>query len=288
MNEARVVVVNGALFGVIYGLFAIGLVIVYRGSRVINFAHGEIGMVGAFLFDELWRDRGVALGLALVAGIGFSAVVAGMTDRYFISPLRSQPKVNSLVVTIALSGLLLFAAGRRWGLRSRYTKPIIAGHSVNVLGVAVQPIQVLMLAASLMIVLLLVLLYEYTPFGLEMRAVALDPFAAGQVGVNVTRVSTMTWAMAGAIAATCGILISSQVAFNVGFMTPLLLRALTAAFIGGLTRPLKVFGAGVGLGVVEGLIRLWWPARGVIEVILAGLILVMLLTGPARLVQAEA
>jgi branched-subunit amino acid ABC-type transport system permease component len=111
MSDARIVVVNGALFGVIYGLFAIGLVIVYRGSRVINFAHGEIGMVGAFLFDELWRDHGIALGLAIVAGIGFSALVAGMTDRYFISPLRSQPKVNSMVVTIALSGLLLFAAG---------------------------------------------------------------------------------------------------------------------------------------------------------------------------------
>src|SRR5205085_11030420 len=115
LKNLLVVVLNGGFFGLIYGVFAVGLVIVYRGARVINFAHGEIGMVGAFVFDELWRDRGVGLGLALIAGIAFSSAVAAATDRFFISPLRTKPRVNSLVVTIAVSGLLLFAAGRRCG-----------------------------------------------------------------------------------------------------------------------------------------------------------------------------
>jgi branched-chain amino acid transport system permease protein len=114
----------------------------------------------------------------------------------------------------------------------------------------------------------------------------MDPTAAGQVGVNVDRTSMATWALAGAIAALCGILISSQVALTVGFMDPLLLDGLAAALIGGLTNPVGAFGTGIGLGILEGLLNYYAKTPGLVEVSLAGLIVVVLLARPSGLVRA--
>jgi branched-chain amino acid transport system permease protein len=287
MHDLLVVVINGFFFGLVYGLFAVGLAVVYRGSRVLNFAHGEIGMIGTFAFDELWQTHGVPVLIALAIGIGLSAMIGAATDVLVIRPLREQPRINSLVATIALSALLLFYAGRRWGLRPRYTVPIVRGRGVNVGGITILPIQLLMLACAVLLVTGLILLYRYTSLGLRLRATAQDPFAAGQVGVNVATTSMITWAMGGAIAALCGILIASQVAFTVAFMTPLLVRGLTAALIGGLTNPTGAFVVGVVLGVGEGLLHYFTTQRGVVEVVLAGVILGLLLLRPAGLVRAE-
>lgn len=283
-RDLVVIILNGAFFGLIYGLFALGLVVVYRGSRVINFAHGETGMIGAFVFDEMWRDHGVAIGLALLVAVAVSASIGGATDFVFIRPLRGKPRLSAMVVTIAVSALLLFSAGRRWGLRPKYTVPAVSGGGLGILDITIRPIQVLMLAVAVLLLVVLVLLYEFTPFGLSLRAVALDPFAAGQVGVNVTTISVATWMMAGVIAALSAIVISSQVSFTVGFMTPLMVRGLAALLIGGLTRPVMVFAAGVGLGIAEGLLSYVVHVSGFLEVGMAAIILVVLLTkSPARL-----
>src|SRR5256885_5644702 len=101
--------------GLVYGLLAVGLVVIYRGSRIINFAYGETGMIGAFVFSELWVDHHVPLLLAMVAGVALSAALGAVTEVALIRPLRGQPPLNAMVGTLAVAALILSYASRRYG-----------------------------------------------------------------------------------------------------------------------------------------------------------------------------
>ena len=280
------VIVNGLFVGLVYGLLAVGLVVVYRGSRIINFAYGEIGMIGAFVFSELWVNSGVSLLLALAVGVGLSAALGALTEVVLIRPLRGQPPLTAMVGTLAVAALVLAYASRRYGLQPHFMPPLVKGDGVRMAGVTIQPGQLAILVVVLAILGGLAALYRYTSFGLRLRATALDPFAAGLVGVNTNSTSIATWALAGGLAGLSGILIAPSVAFSVVFMTTLLLRSLAAALVGGLTSIGGAFTAGIILGVAEGVIGYLAPVNGIIEVLLAGFVITLLLVRPSGLVRS--
>jgi branched-subunit amino acid ABC-type transport system permease component len=280
------VLVDGFFVGLVYGLLAVGLVVVYRGSRIINFAYGETGMIGAMVFSELWVDHHVPLGIAVIAGVGLSAAIGAGTELALIRPLRGQPPLTAMVGTLAVATLILTYASRRYGLYPRFLPPLAGGRGFEVVGVRVQPGQVLILVVAALLLGALGALYRFTTFGLRLRATALDPFAAGLVGVDTEATSVATWALAGALAGLSGILIAPSVAFSVFFMTSLLLRSVAAALVGGLTSIWGAFTAGITLGVAEGVINYAFPVRGIVEVVLAASVIGMLLVRPSGLVRS--
>jgi len=281
------VVASGFFVGVVYGLVAIGLVVTYRCSRIINFAYGEIGMIGAFVFAELWADHGVGLGFALAAGIGVSTLLGGITELVIVRPLRDRPRLSAMVGTLAMGVLLLTYAARRYGATPRYTLPIISGEGIEVFGVFIQRQQLLILAVALLVIVALWALQRFTSFGLRLRATALDPYAAGLSGVNNDLTSLLTWTIAGALAGLSAILILPTKSVDVYFMTELLLRSLAAALIGGLTSIGGAFGAGILLGVAEAVIGYKSPVIGLTEVIIAGFVILLLLVRPQGLVRSR-
>ena len=288
------VVTNGFFVGLIYGLFGVGLVVVYRGSRVVNFAYGETGMLGAFIFADLRfgsasagaaaRDHG--LWLALPLGVALSAVLGALTEFAVVRPLRNAPRIRPLVGTFAVASLFFIFATRRWGLNPRYAGTLIGGRGIHVMGLLVQPEQLAILIVSAGILVGLWALYRYTAFGLRLRATALDPYAAELVGVNVNRTSLATWALAGAISGLSAILIAPLVAFDVAFMTTLSIRGLAAALVGGLTNIWGAFSAGILIGVLEALIAYKTPISGITDVAVAALILVLMIVRPTGLVRS--
>ena len=284
------ILLNGFFVGLVYGLLALGLVVVYRGSRVINFAHGEIGMIGAFVYAELrtgangTADHGVVI--PLVVGIAIGAAIAALTELFVARPLRDAPPVRAMVGTFAVGSLLLLYAIDRWGTTARSTKPLVQGEGVRLAGLTISTSQLLILAASVILCGLLAALYRFTSFGLRMRTIALDPYAAGLIGIDVNRTSTAIWALAGAIAALSGILLAPTVALMPFFMTILIVPVLTAALVGGLTSILGAFAAGIGLGVAQSVLAYKVPTAGITEITLAGFILVMLLFRPAGLARS--
>ena len=280
------VIVNGIFLGLIYGLLAVGLVVVYRGSRIINFAYGETGMIGAFVFSELWVTHHVGLAVAIPAGIGLSACIGAATERVLIRPLRGQPPLTAMVGTLAVATLVLTYATRRYGVYPHFLPPLVAGRGVRFGGVTIAPSQLVIAAVVASVLTGLWALHRYTAFGLRLRATAIDPTAAGLVGVNTNATSLATWALAGALAGLSGILIAPAVAFSVFFMTSLLLRSVAAALVGGLTSVAGALVAGVTLGVAEGVIGYLVPIRGIVEVALAGFVIVLLLVRPSGLVRS--
>jgi branched-chain amino acid transport system permease protein len=278
---------NGAFVGLVYGLFAVGLVVVYRASRTLNFAHGEIGMLGAFVFVELHVDHGWPLLLAFVCGPLASAAIGAAADLLLVRPLLGRERLNLLVATTGLAAFLLVFASRRYGLSIRFVEPLLAGKGVTLAGLTIVPGQVFILAVSLTVVVALTVLYEHTDYGLRLRATATDHYAAGQVGVNTNVVSMVSWGLAGMIAGISAILIAPSVAFNVFFMTGFMVRGVAAALLGGLTSVTGAFVAGIVLGVGESMISYFINSPGIPEVTLALLVLGLLSVRPTGLFKAE-
>jgi len=280
------VVVNGFFVGLIYGLLGVGVVLTYRGSRVINFAFGETGMIGAFVFLDLWTSSHLPLALALIIAVAVGAVIGGATDLFVVRPLRREPRLTVMVATYAVASLLLVYGGRKWGTNPVYFPPLVSGGGIHVAGVAVQPQQLLILGGSCALLALLWAIYHLTPFGLKLRAIAIDPYAAGLVGVNVGRTSLLTWALAGAVASITAILIAPLVSFSVFYIDQLLLRGLAAALIGGLFSIWGAFAAGISIGIVEALVQYKSPIAGIADVIVAALILAVVLIRPGGIVKS--
>lgn len=281
-----IVVTSGFFVGVVYGLLAMGLVLIYRGTRVINFAYGETGMLAAFFFYELWADHHLPLTLALVVCIALAAAIGAAIDILLVRPLRNAPRLTATVATFAVGALFLNFAGRRWGLNPQFIQPILPGRAFGVGDLEVQWEQLLILGLAVAVTASLALVYKVTPLGLRLKASALDPYAAGLVGVNVDRTSTLVWAVASGMSGLAAILIASVTTFQITFMTQFVLRAVAAALVGGLTSIGGALGAGILLGVAEAVIAFKAPITGINEVLLAGLMITLLIFRPQGLIRS--
>jgi branched-chain amino acid transport system permease protein len=290
----QAIVLSGLFVGMIYGLIGVGLVFVYRSSRVVNFAYGETGVIGAFVFADLrfgssatgpYRDHG--LWVALPAGIAISAALGALTELAVVRPLRHAPRIRALVGTFAVGTLFLTYATRQWGVAPHFAAPLVQGSGIHIAGLEVQPEQLLILGVCGALLGGLILTYRYAPFGLRMRALASDPYAAGLVGVNINRTSLAAWTAAGGLSGLSAILIAPLVSFDVTFMTTLSSYGLAAALLGGLSSISWAFAAGVALGLSEAVIAYETSISGITDAVLAGLILLVILLRPSGLARAS-
>lgn len=287
------VLVSSFFVGLIYGVLAIGLVVGYRGSRVVNFAHGETGMIAAMLFVDFrfGRDAGYVgsdsgLLWTLPAAIAIAAAIGAATEVLVVRPLRNAPRLQPLVGTFAVGALLLVFALRRWSDGVRYTEPLVEGDGIRIAGLQISAQQILILMVTVAMLVGLWALYRYTRFGLRLQVTAIDPYAAGLTGVNVDRTSAASWALAGALSGLSAILIAPLVAFHVFFMVTLIIRALAAALVGGLTNIWGAFAAGVLIAIVEGVVAYQSPVSGISDALVAAFVLVLVLVRPTGLVRS--
>jgi branched-chain amino acid transport system permease protein len=244
-------VVDGALAGMVYALVALAFVLVYKASRMINFALGEWVMLGARLVAT-----GVhALGLPLVGGVGLG--VAGMValaitfNRGVVRPLVARPLISLLMVTIGLGILMrgatvvIFA-----GVPSRIPLPDLPVPTI--LGVSIAPEKLLAAAVAVVCISGVTWFFRSTRTGLALRAMADDQQTALAVGIDVHRHLGLTWAMAGGLAAVAGTLWS--VASGGGFSLVLLgLKVFPIVVVGGLDSIPGTIVSAVAMGVLESL-----------------------------------
>ena len=283
------VIISGFFVGLIYGLVAVGLVVVYRGSRVISFCYGETGMFGAMIFADLWMGttRHFPLWVALPAGIAVSTAIGVLTELILVRPLRDEPRIQVIMGTFGIATFLLIVGAHRWGDNGRFIAPLITGRGVNIGGIRVAPEQLLILVVSLVVLGLLYVVYNRTALGLRMRATAIDPYAAGQTGVNTSATSLLAWAIGGSIAGLSAILVAPLETFSIFFMTFLAVRGLAAALVGGLTSTGAAFLTGIVFGLFEALAGYLSKVTGLVDFGLAIFIIVLLLVRPTGIVRGS-
>lgn len=279
--------INGLFVGSVYGVFAVGLVLVYRVSRTVNFAAANIGMLGAFVYATACVQWGTPSWTALLAGAAVSGALAALAYRFIVRPLQNGHPLIATLATFGYGTLLFSIAGQIWGMRPVESSSVVDGDAATVAGYTFTWDNLLVIVAGLVVVAGVSFLLRRTSLGLRIRATAIDPAAAAQSGIRVDRVALMVWAGAGATTGLAACLVSSQTSMTVGFTAGLMLRALIAALIGGLTSIPWAFAGGLLLGVVEATISFRVTAPGFSEVVLGALVVALLVVRPAGLRPAE-
>jgi ABC-type branched-subunit amino acid transport system permease subunit len=246
------VLVQGVFFGLGYGLLALGLVLVYRTNRVLNFAQGQIGVIAAVFLVKLTADFKFNYWFALVLSVGLAAFVGALSELV-LRRLFTRPRVLVMVATIGLSYVLLALTALPFIAPHNLYKPVPVPFDLSFsLGpFIVTPTEVLTLIVAPIVTFALVLAVRTTSWGLSMRAMSENADSARLSGVWIRRTSTLTWTVAGALSAFTAILNApNQTSALTQALSPdLLLYALTAALLGAMVSLTVAFIAGVGMGL---------------------------------------
>jgi ABC-type branched-subunit amino acid transport system ATPase component/ABC-type branched-subunit amino acid transport system permease subunit len=275
------VVLLGTIIGMTYGLLAVGIVLVYRTNRIINFAHGQIGAFGSAFFGVAAVKWHIPYWVAFPMALIVAAATGAAAETGVIRRLRSAPRLMSIVATLGVGQfLVIFAAIINSSATAGALYPQPSWLPVfNVGALRVTQAYSGMLILSPLFVLAIALFLKRSRFGLAIRAAAANPEAARMSGIFASRMSTLAWAIAGALSAFTAILTAPTQGFisSDTFGPALLLRAMTAAVIGRMQSLPIALASGIGLGILEQLLLWNYPQSGLVEVTMFGIILVALL-----------
>ena len=252
------VLLQGVIIGLGYGLLAVGLVLIYRTNRVLNFAQGQVGVIAAVFLVKLTADFKFEYWFALVLSICLAAVVGALSELV-LRRLFSRPRVLVMVATIGLSQVLLALTALPFIRPKNLYKPVPVPFDISFsLGTVIfTPAEVLTLVVAPIVALALALAVRRTSWGLTMRAMSENADSARLSGVWIRRTSTLTWTVAGALSAFTAILNApGQTSALTEVLSPdLLLFALTAALVGAMINLTVAFVAGIGVGVLYELLQ---------------------------------
>jgi branched-chain amino acid transport system permease protein len=241
---------NGISTGAIYAAVALALVLIWRATRIVNFAQGAMLMITTFIASAVISSSGsywLGFGVALAAGLVFGAVV----ERVLIRPVENAPPLNAVILTLGLYTLLVAAAGMIWGNTPRSFPAAFSlqGYKVGGTRLLFTPNDTFIVLVVVGVAVGLGLLFRFTPLGLQMRAAAFAPEMARLLGVRVGRMLTVGWALAAVAGALAGVLVAPDVFLGPNSFDPILIGGFVAAVMGGLDSPPGALVGGLILGL---------------------------------------
>ena len=242
----------------LFALLGLGIVSIYRATRILNLAHGAMAMFTAYVLYWLARAPSgptLPLPIAVVLALVFAGLQGWALERFMLRPLRGRPVLTSVIMTVGALAFLTAFAGYLWGYDRQDAPSILpGGRTVSILGATLSIDRLLILVICAALVLAVVALFKRTTFGIAMRAVADDPDAAVLMGIPATRISQITWAGGSILAGIAGILLSPIIGLQPINLTLLAIPAYAAALFGGLSSlPMTLIGAGI-IGVAYAVI----------------------------------
>ncbi|PZS19625.1 MAG: branched-chain amino acid ABC transporter permease [Acidimicrobiales bacterium] len=240
----------GITTGMVYSSVAMALVLIWRATRVVNFAQGGLAMLTTYLAVSL-VDRHAPYWLAFVAALAGGLLVGAALEVALVRPLASRPPLNAVIVTLGLLILVEAAAGLIWGggLRQFPGHFSMIGFTTGRTTVNFSPFDVFTVGAVVAMLVALVVLFRATNMGLRMRAAANGAEVARLLGVRVGRILTLGWALAALAGSLSGLLVAPNTFLSPNYMDAVLVYGFTAAVVGGLDSPV---GALIG-GLITGL-----------------------------------
>jgi len=262
--------------GAIYAGLALALVIIYRSTRVINFAQGELATFTTFIAWSL-MNHGLSFWSAfpIVLAIAFTGGVA--IERILIRPVENASVLTIVIITLGLALLLNGLMSIIWGGQNRQFHGPFSTRTIDVGGVPISVQDIGIVVTSLALVALLALFFRYTKLGLAMRAAAVNPASSRLVGVRVSWMLALGWGIAAVLGAVAGMMIAPVVFLDPNMMQTILLYAFAAAVLGGLDSPLGAVVGGILLGVTITLLGRYVEFIGSTLKLPAALLLILVL-----------
>ena len=269
----------GIALGALYALAALGIVLIYKTTGVLNFAQGAVSMFSAFVAYQFGVVMQVPAVLAVVLALLFAAGFGWFMERFTLRPLRDRPVLTRVIVTLGWLLVLQSVAGLIWK-DTAYHIPLQifpqTGIHLGILTLGYNQIANVIIAAVLALGLGVFL--RVSPLGIAMRATADNPTAARLLGIGINRISVSAWVLGSVLAGIAGLLLAPLVTLNTTSLIVLVIEAFGAALIGGLSSLPLTFAGGIGLGVAQSvIIALPNIPNGMKEVLTFGVVLGVLL-----------
>ncbi|MDE0063173.1 MAG: branched-chain amino acid ABC transporter permease [Gammaproteobacteria bacterium] len=279
--EVVQLLISGVSQGCVYGLIALGFVLIYKATEMVNFAQGDIMMIGAFMAVVFINLLDWPFALGLLAAIGVMAVVGALLERVLLRPMIGEPHFAVLMLTIGLGFALRAVAGAIWGNEPRALDLPYVGIVWQWDNLVIGAENVVIMGGTLVLCGLLYLFFRFTRLGIAMQAASQNQLAAFYVGIPVKRVFSLVWALSAVISAFAGVLMAP-----VSLIDPLMgfigIKAFAAAIVGGFGNLPGALIGGLLIGLVEQFAgRYLWP--GFSELSAYVLLLVMLIVRPEGL-----
>ena len=284
MLQLLQLIISGAAIGCIYALIALGFVLIYKATETVNFAQGDLMMIGGFVGLTAMSVAGMPFTLAFVLTIVAMALFGMATERLVLRPLLGQPAFTVVMMTIGLGYLArgVVTMIPYWGTET-HTLPVPWKDEVIWLGgegsglvVSVEHLAIIL--ATVVLVALLYVFFRYTRLGIAMQATSQNQLAAFYMGIPVRRVNMLIWGLSSAICGVAGLLLApiTFVHANMGFVG---LKAFPAAVVGGFGSIPGALVGGLVIGIVESLAGFYLP-EGIKDIAAYVVVLVMLVVKP--------
>ncbi|HTX32469.1 MAG TPA: branched-chain amino acid ABC transporter permease [Solirubrobacteraceae bacterium] len=277
---------SGISDGAIYAAVALALVLIWRATRVVNFAQGAMLMITTFIASAVINSTGsyvIGLVVALITGFVFGALV----ERVLIRPVEGGPPLNAVIVTLGLYSILVAAAGMIWGNTPRAFPAAFSlrGYKVGGTTLLFTPNDTFIVLVVLLVAAVLALLFRFTPLGLQMRAAAFAPEVARLLGTRVGRMFTIGWAFAAVVGSLAGVLVAPEVFLGPNSFDPILISGFVAAVLGGLDSPPGAVVGGILLGLALSYVSGYWQSA-LVPLVAFVILLGVLMVRPTGLFSA--
>ena len=247
-------IVSGLAVGFCYALLALGMVIIYKTSEVLNFAQGEMAMISSFVAFTLLESYHLSFPLALFLTFLFACFLGAFLEFTFLRPAKDPTVIGMIIITLGFEMILMGFAGWKWGPDQRSMPfPISGFETYNFFGLLISKVNFWTIIICLILMTLLFFFFQYSKLGTAMRATQQNRLVARLMGIRTKRIFSFTWALSSFIGAVAGMFIAALTVLDPPMMMDPMMKAFAAAVLGGMT---SLPGAALGgaiLGVVENL-----------------------------------
>lgn len=274
-------IIAGLETGALYALAALGLVLIYRTTHVINFAQGEMAMFSSFIALTIWQGS-MPYPVAVIGAVVFAIILGYLTERIVIRPAAKANVVSKMIITLGLIMIFNGLASSLFGIESHFFRKAITGDNIHAGEVVIQPNAIFIILLTIAIMSVLFYFIKNTTMGISIRATAQNETTAKLMGIPVSKVYSMSWIIATVLGAIAGILIAPTTNVSTTMMMDVHLKSFVAAVLGGFGSFIGPVIGGFIIGVFDNLvgyyISLKWKT-----VIVYGLLILILIVKPAGL-----
>jgi len=282
--------VNGAIVGTLYGVVAMCFVLIYKSTKVVNFAQGEFLLVGAWVCWALLVEFQLPFWLGFLITLAFMFVFGVLLQVVLLRPMIGEPILSVIMLTIGLSIVLKSLLAWIFGEWTKRYPEVFAAESVNVLGLQVQTAYLMSFVFALVVMVAFYYFFQYSRMGLAMRATAFDQQVAASMGVSIKQVFALAWAISAMVSAMAGVVIGmvNGVSSALSFFG---IKVFPAAILGGLDSIVGAVVGGLIIGLLENLAQFvdttWLEWGNLFEVVPFYVLVIILMIKPYGLFGTE-
>lgn len=279
-------VIGGIALGCVYGLIALGFVLIYKATEVVNFAQGEIMMLGAFLSFTFIATLGLNYWLGFLLCVISMAILGAVMERLIVRPILGYPQFSIVMATIGLGLVIRSLVGIIWGTDDLRIETPFTGGVVNLGGLVLSDDSLSIIVATALLCVVLYAFFRFTRVGIAMQATSQNMLAAYYMGIPVKRMFSLIWSLSAIVACCAGVLLApiTLIHANLGFLG---IKAFPAAMLGGFGSIPGALAGGITIGIVESLSGFYLP-EGFKDVAAYVVLLAVLLWRPQGLFGSNA